>query len=68
MMSGHMPQPAPWPLFEPLERRLLLDSVSGHITEDTLWDNTSEPYVLAGSLYVDPGVTLTLAPGVRVDS
>jgi len=41
-------------------------AVSGHITEDTVWDNTSEAYVLDGALYVDAGATLTLSPGVTL--
>jgi RHS repeat-associated protein len=54
--------------FEPLEPRLLLTNVSGHITTDTVWDNTAEPYVLVGNLYIDAGVTLTLAPEVLLRS
>jgi hypothetical protein len=55
------------PLFEPLEPRLLLSSVSGHISVDTLWNDTSEPYVLTGDLYVDAGASLTLAPGITFE-
>ena len=40
--------------------------VSGHIIADTVWDDTSEPYVLNGNLYVDPGATLTLASDVTL--
>lgn len=46
----------------------MLTNVSGHITENTLWDNTSEPYQLVGNLFVDNGATLTLAPGVELRS
>lgn len=53
-------------VFEPLESRRLLTDVSGHIAADTAWDNTSEPYGVTGALFVDAGVTLTVANGVRV--
>jgi len=56
------------PRFEPLEPRLLLSDVGGHITTDTVWNNTAEPYRLTQPLFVDPGVTLTLAPGVTLRS
>ncbi len=42
--------------------------VSDHITVDTVWENTSEPYVLAEDLHIDSGVTLTLAEGVTLRS
>jgi hypothetical protein len=43
-------------------------SISGHITVDTLWNNTTEVYQLTGNLYIDPNVTLTLASGVTLRS
>ncbi len=46
------------PALEPLEPRWMLTDVSGHITSDTVWDDTSEPCNLTGHLYVDDGVTL----------
>jgi len=52
--------------FEQLERRLLLSTISGHIATDTLLEDTTEPYVLDGNLYVDPGATLSLLPGVTL--
>ena len=51
---------------EPLEPRVLLSAWSGHIDTDTLWDNTSEPYEITGTLYVDAGVVLTIGAGVDV--
>jgi len=54
--------------FEPLEERQMLTSVSGHITTNTVWNDTSEPYVLTGDLTVDVDVTLTIGPGVDVQS
>ncbi|MFO7902956.1 MAG: hypothetical protein R6U98_09865, partial [Pirellulaceae bacterium] len=55
-------------MLEPLEQRRVLSSWSGHLTQDTLWDDTTEPYVLAGDLYVDSDVTLTIAPDVQVET
>jgi hypothetical protein len=46
----------------------MLSSVSGHITTDTVWDDTTQPYTLTEDLYVDPGVTLTAMPGVQIAS
>ena len=54
--------------FEPLEERQLLTSVTGNITTNTVWNDTSEPYVLTGNLTVNAGVTLTIEPGVEVQS
>ena len=42
--------------------------VSGHITEDTIWEDTSGPYLLVGDLWVDAGVTLTISAGVTVQN
>ena len=50
--------------FEQFERRILLANVSGHITSDTLWNDTSAPYKLIADLTIDAGATLTLGPGV----
>ena len=55
------------PLFEALEPRLLLSTVSGHIGVDTLWNDTAEPYSLVGEVIVDAGVTLEIAAGVQVE-
>ena len=41
--------------------------VGGIITSDTTWTETNSPYTLTGSLMVNPGVTLTIEPGVTVD-
>ncbi len=38
-------------------------TVSGSITEDTVW---SEPTLLSGLVNVQPGVTLTITPGVTI--
>lgn len=43
-------------------------NVSGHISKNTLWFITKDVYQLTGNLYIDPGVTLTLATGVTVRS
>jgi len=40
--------------------------VEGHISQDTTWTLTDSPYILAKDLIVDPGVTLTIMPGVEV--
>ena len=43
--------------------------VSGIITENTLWDNTSEPYIIDnfnGPVVVASGVKLTIANGATV--
>ncbi|MCY2950572.1 MAG: hypothetical protein NTU53_01175 [Planctomycetota bacterium] len=57
---------AGFPVFEILEPRLLLADVSGHITADTVWNDTAEPYRVVGDLYVDYGATLTLGSGVTL--
>lgn len=41
-------------------------SVSGVISEDTTWSDTSERYVLTGSVSIESGVTLTISPGVEI--
>ena len=51
---------------ETLEQRQLLTNVSGDIFVDTVWDNTSEPYVLTGDLFLVNGATLSIRPGVTV--
>lgn len=38
-----------------------------HLTTDTTWTTAGSPYVLAGTAWVDPGVTLTIQPGVLVE-
>ena len=40
--------------------------VGGHITVDTVWDNTNEAYQLTGDIYIDSEAKLTLTPGVKV--
>ncbi|MCP4712383.1 MAG: hypothetical protein GY869_27490 [Planctomycetes bacterium] len=40
--------------------------VSGHITQDALWDDTGSVYVVSDRLFIDSGVTLTLEKGVVV--
>ncbi len=38
----------------------------GHITIDTNWTLANSPYYIEGNVYVDPGVVLTIEPGVVV--
>jgi len=40
--------------------------VSGQITKDTTWTATNSPYVVQGQVTVNPGITLTIDPGVIV--
>ena len=40
---------------------------SGYINENTTWTKDEGPYRLNGTLYVNPGVTLTIEPGTIVD-
>lgn len=46
----------------------MLANVGGHISSDTVWNETSEPYVLVEDLTIDAGATLTLGPGVTLRS
>lgn len=39
---------------------------SANITADTNWSITGSPYIIQGQLNVDPGVTLTIDPGVEL--
>lgn len=41
-------------------------SVSGIISVDTTWSVTDSPYWVVGNTTVDPGITLTIEPGVEV--
>jgi parallel beta-helix repeat protein len=41
--------------------------VSGNISADTTWNTIGSPYVVIGNVIVNPGVTLTIDPGVRVE-
>lgn len=38
------------------------------ISEDTTWTRAESPYVLPCHVFVDPGATLTIEPGVRVET
>jgi parallel beta-helix repeat protein len=40
--------------------------VGGHISVDTVWDLARSPYIVMENVIVDPGVTLTIEPGVDV--
>jgi len=40
--------------------------VEGHITENTIWTPDNNPYIVVHDIYVDSGVTLTIAPGTIV--
>lgn len=53
---------------ELLEDRRMLSNWSGYITGDVVWDDTSEPYVIDGHLTVNPNASLTVAPGVEVET
>jgi len=39
--------------------------VKGSIVEDTVWDIAGSPYIFEGHVVVEPGVTLTIGPGVE---
>jgi hypothetical protein len=41
--------------------------VEDHITRDTTWTILGSPYRVIGDVIVDPGATLTIEPGVRVE-
>ncbi len=41
--------------------------VSGIISQDTTWAQANSPYLLTGTVTVNPGVTLTVEPGTTVD-
>lgn len=41
--------------------------VSGTINQNTTWTQANSPYSLTGTVFVGPGVTLTIEPGVTVD-
>jgi hypothetical protein len=43
-------------------------SVGGIITTDTTWSNTSEPYTFSSTVQIKNGVTLTIEPGVQLQS
>ncbi len=47
-------------------RAPLATQVSGIITSNTTWDVDDSPYQLTGDVIVNPGVTLTIEPGVVV--
>lgn len=40
--------------------------VSGNITSDTTWTRLGSPYIVTGTVTVNPGITLTIQPGVEV--
>lgn len=40
--------------------------VSRYITTDTVWKDTTQPYVVTSYLYIQNGATLTIKPGVKV--
>jgi uncharacterized repeat protein (TIGR01451 family) len=42
--------------------------VSGVITQTTTWGVNGSPYIVSGDIQITPGVTLTIEPGVMVQS
>ncbi|MFK7756694.1 MAG: hypothetical protein AB8B53_07165 [Flavobacteriales bacterium] len=42
--------------------------VSGNISSDDTWSLAESPYILAGTVQVNSGVTLTIEPGVEIQS
>jgi len=42
------------------------DIQGGHITKDTVWTSSGNPYNILGTIIIDPGVKLTIGPGVIV--
>jgi hypothetical protein len=50
-----------------LEEGHATTTISGTISNDTIWTQASSPYTLTGNLIVNSGVTLTIEPGVTVD-
>ncbi|HPR18745.1 MAG TPA: choice-of-anchor Q domain-containing protein, partial [Candidatus Cloacimonadota bacterium] len=40
--------------------------MSGHLTEDTIWSPTNNPYQVVNNVFVDTGVTLTILPGTEI--
>lgn len=40
--------------------------VSGHITSDTTWNASGNPYIVKENVYLDKGVHLTIQPGVII--
>ncbi len=47
--------------------RVRYTRVEGHISQNTRWVNDQSPYLLEnGDVTVDPGITLTIEPGVTV--
>ena len=56
-------------MIEQLERRELLTiNVSGNITSNQDWSDTSQIYLVVGTLTVNAGVTLRIMPGVTVQT
>ncbi|KUK76075.1 MAG: Parallel beta-helix repeat protein, partial [Proteiniphilum acetatigenes] len=51
--------PAPWPAPNPT-------TVSGTITANTTWGLANSPFLVTGTVTVNPGVILTIEPGVVV--
>jgi parallel beta-helix repeat protein len=41
-------------------------TVRGHITADTSWNVSGNPYIVQGDVFIDVGVTLTIEPGTNV--
>ncbi len=58
---GELPAllPEPWPAPNPT-------NVSGVISANTTWSLANSPYLVTGDVTVNPGITLTIEPGVVV--
>jgi hypothetical protein len=54
-----------WVLFYAVSGQTV--EVGGHITEDTSWIPENNPYHVISNIFVDSGVTLTIAPGTIIE-
>ncbi|MCI0726184.1 MAG: dockerin type I domain-containing protein, partial [Chloroflexi bacterium] len=59
-------QPAADPLGPVVLRTPLTTTVSGPIITHTTWTTAGSPYILTADVIVNPGITLTIEPGVVV--
>ncbi|GIW91484.1 MAG: hypothetical protein KatS3mg109_1916 [Pirellulaceae bacterium] len=61
--SAPVPEPAPLPTFPTPPT---YTQVSGALTANTIWALSQSPYIVVGDVTVNPGVQLTIEPGVVV--